>query len=149
MYLSIMQAMPWNLEARIVRLQEPAAQLGASASTLEGAKTHALPAFPNFIIKTLDITEWEIRKLRHYPTDLLTRAVQPALWLVIFGEVFTHIRAIPTRDVRYLDFLAPGILAQSVLFISIFYAIAIIWERDLGVIHKFLASPIPRATIRS
>jgi len=89
----------------------------------------------------------EARKLRHDPTDLLTRAVQPALWLLIFGEVFTRIRAIPTGNVRYLDFMAPGILAQSVLFISIFAGIAIIWERDLGIIHKFLASPTPRAAL--
>ena len=38
-------------------------------------------------------------------------------------------------------FLAPGILAQSVLFIAIFYGIAVIWERDLGVIHKCLWKP--------
>ena len=43
--------------------------------------------------------------------------------------------------------MAPGILAQSVLFLSIFYGIQIIWERDLGVIHKFLASPTPRAAL--
>ena len=30
---------------------------------------------------------------------------------------------------------------------AIFTGIAIIWERDLGVIHKFLASPTPRAAI--
>ena len=55
--------------------------------------------------------------------------------------------AIPTGYPSYLDFLAPGILAQSVLFISICYGIAVIWERDLGVIHKFLASPTPRASL--
>ena len=43
--------------------------------------------------------------------------------------------------------MAPGILAQSVLFIAIFYGIAIIWERDLGIVHKFLASPTPRAAL--
>jgi ABC-2 type transport system permease protein len=43
--------------------------------------------------------------------------------------------------------MAPGILAQSVLFISIFYGIAIIWERDLGIVHKFLVSPTPRASL--
>ncbi len=75
------------------------------------------------------------------PTELLTRAIQPALWLLIFGEVFTRIRAIPTGDLRYLDFLAPGVLAQSVLFIAIFYGIAVIWERDLGLVHKLLVSP--------
>jgi ABC-2 type transport system permease protein len=142
-----MLVMPWNLEAVTVRLQESDAQPDASASVIRGARPHPLPAFPNFLIKTLDIAEWELRKLRHDPTDLFTRAVQPALWLVVFGEVFTRIRAIPTGQVRYLDFMAPGILAQSVLFISIFYGITIIWERDLGVIHKFLASPIPRSTI--
>ena len=79
--------------------------------------------------------------------NCLTRAVQPALWLLIFGEVFTHIRAIPTGGVPYLDFMAPGILAQSVLFIAIFSGIAIIWERDLGIVHKFLASPTPRTAL--
>jgi ABC-2 type transport system permease protein len=43
--------------------------------------------------------------------------------------------------------MAPGILAQSVLFISIFYGIAIIWERDMGILHKFLASPTPRTAL--
>jgi ABC-2 type transport system permease protein len=101
----------------------------------------------SFAHKTLTITEWEVRKLRHDPTDLLTRAVQPALWLLIFGETFSRIKAINTGSESYLQFMAPGILAQSILFIAIFYGIAIIWERDLGVIHKFLASPTPRAAI--
>jgi ABC-2 type transport system permease protein len=61
--------------------------------------------------------------------------------------VFSRVRAIPTGDLRYLDFMAPGILAQSVLFIAIFYGIAIIWERDLGIVQKFLVSPTPRAAL--
>lgn len=101
----------------------------------------------SFVNKTLVITELEVRKLRHDATDLVTRAVQPALWLLVFGQVFTQVRAIPTGNVRYLDFMAPGILAQSVLFIAIFYGLAVIWERDLGILHKFLASPTPRAAL--
>lgn len=95
----------------------------------------------------LTLAEMELRKLRHDPTELLTRAIQPALWLLVFGEVFTRIRAIPTGGVRYLDFLAPGVLAQSVLFIAIFYGIAVIWERDLGLVHKLLVSPASRAAL--
>jgi ABC-2 type transport system permease protein len=89
----------------------------------------------------------EARKLLHDPTELLTRAVQPALWLLVFGQVFTRIRAIPTGSMRYIDFMAPGILSQSVLFIAIFYGIAVIWERDLGILHKFLVSPTPRSAL--
>jgi ABC-2 type transport system permease protein len=43
--------------------------------------------------------------------------------------------------------MTPGILAQSVLFIAIFFGIAVIWERDLGTLHKLLASPAPRSAL--
>jgi ABC-2 type transport system permease protein len=89
----------------------------------------------------------EVQKLRHDRSELVTRAIQPALWLLVFGETFTRIRAIPTGNVPYLDFLAPGILAQSALFISIFYGIQIIWERDAGVLTKLLVTPTPRAAL--
>ena len=101
----------------------------------------------NFITKTLVIAELEVRKLSHDPTELFTRALQPALWMLVFGEVFSHVRAIPTGNMSYLDFMAPGILAQSVLFVAIFYGISIIWERDLGIVHKLLASPTPRTAL--
>lgn len=106
-----------------------------------------LSQIANFFNKTFVIAELEVRKLRHDYTELFTRAAQPALWMLVFGEVFTRVRAIPTGNFRYIDFMAPGILAQSVLFIAIFYGIAIIWERDLGIVHKFLASPTPRAAL--
>ncbi len=126
---------------------EPVARLAESASRPEPGWRHPLAAIGQFVLKALVIAELEARKLRHDPSELLTRAVQPALWLLVFGQVFTRIRAIPTGDLRYLDFMAPGILAQSVLFISIFYGISIIWERDLGIVHKFLVTPTPRAAI--
>jgi ABC-2 type transport system permease protein len=89
----------------------------------------------------------ELQKLRHDRTELVTRAVQPILWLVVFGETFSRIRAIPTGNVPYLDYLAPGIIAQSALFIAIFYGIQIIWERDAGILTKLLVTPTPRAAL--
>ncbi|AUG75485.1 multidrug ABC transporter permease [Kitasatospora sp. MMS16-BH015] len=89
----------------------------------------------------------ELQKLRHDRTELYTRAIQPALWLLIFGETFTRLKAIPTGGIPYLDYLAPGIIAQSAMFISIFYGIMIIWERDSGVLTKLLVTPTPRAAL--
>jgi ABC-2 type transport system permease protein len=119
---------------------------GLGSPALSGT-ANPLAAIAAFAGKTWVIAELEARKLRHDPTELLTRAVQPALWLLIFGQIFTRVHAIPTGDLRYLDFMAPGILAQSVLFIAIFYGIAIIWERDLGIVHKLLVTPTPRAAL--
>jgi ABC-2 type transport system permease protein len=90
----------------------------------------------------------ELRKLRHDRTELYTRAIQPALWLLIFGETFNRIHAISTPDgIPYLAYLAPGILAQSALFVAIFYGIQIIWERDAGVLAKLMVTPTPRAAL--
>lgn len=89
----------------------------------------------------------ELHKLRRDRTELLTRAIQPALWLVIFGGTFTRLRVIPTGNVSYLDYLAPGILAQSALFVAIFYGIRIIGERDAGVLAKLLVTPTPRMAL--
>jgi len=130
-----------------VRLQEQGARPAGWADLNLSHALSPLEALSGFFRKTIVIAEFEVRKLRHDPTELVTRAVQPALWLVIFGEVFSRLRAIPTGNVPYLDFMAPGILAQSVLFISIFYGIAAIWERDLGIIHKLLATPTPRPAL--
>jgi ABC-2 type transport system permease protein len=106
-----------------------------------------LAASVRFISKTLVIAELEVRKLRHDFTELILRAVQPALWLLLFGQVLNRVRAIPTGGVGYLDFLTPGILAQSGLFVAIFYGVSLIWERDLGITNKFLVSPLPRAAL--
>ena len=64
----------------------------------------------------------------------MTRMVQPALWLLIFGQVMARSSGIPTGSLEYLEFIAPGILAQSVLFAAIFYGVSLIWERDLGTV---------------
>lgn len=128
--------------------QEEGASPDASADALPGgARWNPLAAVAGFAHTTAVITELEARKLRHDPTELVTRAIQPALWLLVFGQVIARMRAVQTGDLRYIDFMAPGILAQSVLFIAIFYGIAIIWERDLGIVQKFLVSPAPRAAL--
>lgn len=98
-------------------------------------------------LQTSAIVEADLRKLAHDPFELFTRMIQPSIWLLIFGQAMAKTHAIPTGTTSYLDFIAPGILAQSVLFISIFYGIALIWERDMGVLHKILVTPAPRASL--
>ncbi len=73
--------------------------------------------------------------------------MQPTLWLLVFGQVFTQLHAIPTGQLSYIAFMAPGVLAQSVLFTAIFYGINTIWERDLGIVHKLLVSPASRTAL--
>ena len=129
----------------------PGALPAASAEPLAVPLADTPPAALRRLASRIATLCWvEMRKIRHDRTELYTRAIQPALWLLIFGETFTRIHAIPVPGgVPYLDYLAPGILAQSALFIAIFYGIQIIWERDAGVLTKLMVTPTPRAALIS
>jgi len=83
----------------------------------------------------------EVQKLRHDPFELVTRAVQPVSVLALFGEVMAQVRGLSIKGVPYLDILSTGVLTQSVLFVAVFYGIAAIWERDLGVLRRYFVSP--------
>ncbi|HET9052260.1 MAG TPA: ABC transporter permease [Candidatus Dormibacteraeota bacterium] len=122
---------------------KPAAPPAVSAE----APDVAPPAWRTIGSRLVTLCALELMKVRHDRTELYTRAIQPVLWLVVFGETFTRLRAIPTGGIPYLDYLAPGIMAQSALFIAIFYGIQIIWERDAGVLTKLLATPTPRVAL--
>jgi ABC-2 type transport system permease protein len=47
----------------------------------------------------------------------------------------------------YLQFMTPGVLAQSALFVAIFFGINVVWERDLGLLNKLLSTPASRSAI--
>ena len=107
-----------------------------------------VPSVARLASRVVTLCWVELRKIRHDRTELYTRAIQPALWLLIYGEVFTRVHAIPTpAGIPYLAYLAPGIMAQSALFIAIFYGIQIIWERDAGVLTKLMVTPTPRSAL--
>lgn len=91
--------------------------------------------------------ELELRRLRHDRTELYSRAVQPILWLVIYGSIMSTVKAIPTGNVPYTDFITPGIMVQSMTFISIFYGLTIVWERESGILKKLLVTPATRYSL--
>ena len=99
------------------------------------------------VTSAFTIAEMEARKIRHDSTELWMRAVQPALWLLIFGEVFNTVRGLAPGGLNYMQYITPGVLAQSVLFVAIFYGITIVWERDVGLLTKLLSTPSPRISV--
>jgi ABC-2 type transport system permease protein len=90
---------------------------------------------------SITIAEMEARKIKHDSYELWIRTIQPLLWLLIFGEVFNAVRQLAPQGYTYLQYLTPGVLAQSVLFVAIFYGITIVWERDMGLLTKLLSTP--------
>lgn len=48
---------------------------------------------------------------------------------------------------NYIQFLAPGVIAMTVLFTSIFSGIELIWDRQFGFLKETLVAPVSRLTI--
>lgn len=101
----------------------------------------------NYIEKVLAMLEVEVRRIMHDRTELYTRAVQPILWIGVFAPVMEKFRIVPVPNITYMEFITPGVLVQSITFVSIFYGLTVIWERDLGVLNKLLVAPVSRSAL--
>ncbi len=125
------------------------AHSAASPAASAEAKPIALSAGPlaRLAEGTLAMAQAEMRKLRHDHLDIVTRSVQPLLWLFIFGTALRHNRSLSVGTLDYRAYLAPGVMAQAAMFIAIFFGLAVIWERDVGQLQRLLATPLSRSSI--
>jgi ABC-2 type transport system permease protein len=71
---------------------------------------------------------------------------QPLLFLVALGFGFGPIFE-KAGGGNYIQFLAPGIIAMSILFSSMFNGIEVIWDRQFGFLKETLVAPISRIKI--
>ena len=87
-----------------------------------------------------------LRQLKRYVRSrsrMIGSLGQPVLFLVALGFGFGPIYA-RAGGGNYMQFLAPGIIAQGVLFTAIFSGIELIWDRQFGFLKETLVAPVPR-----
>jgi ABC-2 type transport system permease protein len=100
------------------------------------------------ILQIFAMVELEFRRVSHDPTEMVTRAIQPILWLVVFGGVMARAGVfwnIIKSD--YITYVTPGVILQSATFIALAYGIMLVFERESGLLKRLLASPISRLNI--
>lgn len=71
---------------------------------------------------------------------------QPMLFLLAFGFGFGPIFEKAGQG-NYLMFLAPGVIAMSILFTAMFAGIEVIWDRQFGFLKETLVAPVSRTEI--
>ncbi len=90
-----------------------------------------------------------LRQLKRYSRSrarMLGSLGQPLLFLVALGFGFGPIYQ-KAGGGSYIQFLAPGVIAMSILFTAIFGGIEIIWDRQFGFLKETLVAPVSRTTI--
>jgi ABC-2 type transport system permease protein len=75
------------------------------------------------------------------------RAARADEVLAVVGLADAADRLASTYSGGMIRRLTPGVLAQSTLFVAVFYGIQVIWERDAGVLAKLLVTPTPRSAV--
>jgi ABC-2 type transport system permease protein len=90
-----------------------------------------------------------LRQLKRYVRSrarIIGSLGQPLLFLLALGFGFGSIyRRAGQGD--YIKFLAPGVIAMTILFTSIFTGIELIWDRQFGFLKETLVAPVPRILI--
>ncbi len=71
---------------------------------------------------------------------------QPLLFLFAFGFGFGSTFA-KAGEGSYIQFLAPGIIAMTVMFTAVFSGIEIIWDKQFGFLKETLVAPVSRFNI--
>lgn len=90
--------------------------------------------------------ERQIKRFWRSRPRMIAMLGQPLLFLFAFGLGFSPIFAAAGKG-DYIQFLAPGIIAMSVLTTSVFNGIEVIWDRQFGFLKETLVAPVSRFSI--
>jgi ABC-2 type transport system permease protein/oleandomycin transport system permease protein len=111
--------------------------------------TEAVPVRRGHVITalgdTLAVTIRNLTTLRRVPQLLIFSTIQPVIFVLMFRYVFGGAIHIP--GVPYVDFLMPGIFAQTVAFGSLNTAIGLATDAQKGLIERFRSLPMSRAAV--
>jgi len=102
-------------------------------------------------VKVFRHTGWmivrQLRNLMREPIWIALMVIQPLIWLLLYGQLFSRVGALRGGADSYVEFLAPGIICMNAFFGGSWSGMAMISDLDRHVIDRFLAAPASRFAI--
>lgn len=91
----------------------------------------------------------EVHKFLRQPGRLISSLVRPALWLVVFAAGFQNVfgvAIIPPYEtyIEYRVYMVPGLVMMTCLFNGMQSSLAMVYDREMGVMRLLLTAPLPR-----
>ena len=94
---------------------------------------------------TLTITRRNLLVWMRVPAYIMFTVIQPVMFVLLFRYVFGGAIQVPGGN--YVDFLLPGIIAQTAAFATFGTAIALAQELQKGVIDRLKSMPMARSAV--
>ena len=89
-----------------------------------------------------------VRASVRMPVFVVISIVQPILWVLLFGQLFSAVTSLPGFGERsYVQFLAPGIAIMTALFGAAYAGMGMLGDIDRGVLDRLLATPVSRGAL--
>lgn len=96
------------------------------------------------------ITGREVHKFLRQPGRLASSLVRPLLWMVVFAAGFRQMpdlgNVMPFNpDLDYRLYMVPGLALMVCLFNGMQSSLAMVYDREMGVMRLLLTAPLPRS----
>jgi ABC-2 type transport system permease protein len=89
----------------------------------------------------------QFRNLIREPIWIALLLIQPMIWLLLYGQLFSRVPSLRGGASTYVEFLLPGIVVMNAFFGGTWAGMAMIADLDRHVVDRFLATPTSRLAI--
>ena len=128
-------------------IHEPATDSAASTGMADlvprGALAHALQGMRAIVLR-------ELLKFSQQTGRLLSALVRPLLWLAVFAAGFRNVFGVAIVEpydtyIPYDVYITPGLVGMVLLFNGMQSSLAMVYDREMGLMRLLLTAPLPRA----
>ncbi len=89
----------------------------------------------------------QARNLMREPIWIALLLIQPMIWLLLYGQLFSRVPSLRGGASTYVEFLLPGIVVMNAFFGGTWAGMSMIADLDRNVVSRFLATPVSRVSI--
>ena len=94
----------------------------------------------------------ELFKFSRQSGRLVSALVRPLLWLAVFAAGFRNVFGVAIVEpydtyISYDVYIAPGLVGMVLLFNGMQSSLAMVYDREMGMMRLLLTAPLPRAWI--
>jgi len=115
---------------------------GELPSAARGPVAHALQGLRAIVLR-------ELLKFSQQTGRLVSALVRPLLWLAVFAAGFRNVFGVAIVEpydtyIPYDVYIAPGLVGMVLLFNGMQSSLAMVYDREMGLMRLLLTAPLPR-----
>ena len=111
--------------------------------SISGQNLAASSPLGDFLQETVALTQRLFIQLQRRPSSLVAGIIQPFMWLVLFGALFSQAPAgLFGDDLSYAQFLAPGVIVFTAFSGALNAGLPVMFDREFGFLNRLLVAPL-------